>query len=109
MPQSHSHRVPMLAFKARDFGGWLLTGSCRSSPARGGGPPKVVEGHGRSRVTDRAQETPRVPLHPSSHGPPPPRGRIVITPTTTKTLRLTTAPPNTPASAQPNTGLFGKR
>src|SRR3546814_16702177 len=44
------------------------------SPERGGGPPKVVEGHGRSRVTYKGQETPRVPLHHASHGPPPPGG-----------------------------------
>src|SRR3546814_20051882 len=36
--------------------------------------PKVVEGHGRSRVTYKGQETPRVPLHHASHGPPPPVG-----------------------------------
>src|SRR3546814_16244509 len=32
------------------------------------------EGHGRSRVTYKGQETPRVPLHHASHGPPPPKG-----------------------------------
>src|SRR3546814_10303871 len=50
------------------------TGSGRSSPERGGGPPKVVEGHGRGRVTYKGQETPHVPLHHASHGPPPPVG-----------------------------------
>src|SRR3546814_19079380 len=52
----------------------VSTGSGRSSPERGGGPPKVVEGHGRSRVTYKGQETPRVPLHHASHRPPPPVG-----------------------------------
>src|SRR3546814_6044063 len=58
-------------------GAWeclLPTDSGRSSPERGGGPPKVVEGHGRSRVTYKGQETPRVPPHHASHGPPPPKG-----------------------------------
>src|SRR3546814_7804554 len=41
----------------------------------GGGPPKVVEGHGRGRVTYKGQETPHVPLHHASHDPPPPVGR----------------------------------
>src|SRR3546814_12373106 len=50
------------------------TGSGRSSPERGGGPPKVVKGHGRGRVTYKGQETPHVPLHHASHGPPPPVG-----------------------------------
>src|SRR3546814_1513096 len=32
--------------------GFPVSAGCgRSSPARGGGPPKVVEGHGRSSVT----------------------------------------------------------
>src|SRR3546814_1090838 len=60
----------------RPGGGRFSAGSGRSSPERGGGPPKVVEGHGRSRVTDKGQETSRVPLHHASHGPPPPKGRI---------------------------------
>src|SRR3546814_14931546 len=58
-------------------GAWeclLPTDSGRSSPERGGGPPKVVEGHGRSRVTYKGQDTPRVPPHHSLPGPPPPQG-----------------------------------
>src|SRR3546814_21070955 len=51
--------------------GWRVsTDCCRSSLERGGGPPKVVEGHGRSRVTYKGQETLRVPLHHASHGTP---------------------------------------
>src|SRR3546814_4478099 len=57
--------------------GFPVSAGCgRSSPARGGGPPKVVEGHGRSRVTYKGQETPRVPLHHASQVPLPQRGRI---------------------------------
>src|SRR3546814_9587345 len=54
----------------------VSTGSGRSSREGGGGPPKVVEGHGRSRVTYKGQETPRVPLHHVSQVPLPQRGRI---------------------------------
>src|SRR3546814_11183699 len=52
----------------------VATDCCRSALERGGGPPKVVEGHGRSRVTYKGHETPHVPLHHASHGPPPPVG-----------------------------------
>ncbi len=55
----------------------LLTSAVRagqldSSPARGGGPAKLVEGHVPS-VTS-LQENPPVPLHHPSDGPPPPLG-----------------------------------
>src|SRR3546814_3742441 len=50
-------------------------------PGTGGGTTRgLVEGHGRSLVTQIGQETPRVPHHHASHGPPPPRGRIVRSP-----------------------------
>src|SRR3546814_6073461 len=69
--------------------GWRVsTDCCRSSLERGGGPPKVVEGHGRSRVTYKGQETPRVPLHHASHSPPPPKGEERQLTTTTPTPPL---------------------
>src|SRR3546814_2593490 len=39
-------------------GRMVSTGSGRSSQERGGGSPKVVAGHGRSRVTYKGEETP---------------------------------------------------
>src|SRR3546814_5138746 len=66
----------------------VATGSGRSSPERGGVPPKVVEGHGRSRVTYKGQETPRVPLHHASHGPPPPGGGGTAAPPPKPDVRL---------------------
>src|SRR3546814_11312488 len=59
---------------------------------RSGGPPKVVEGHGRSRVTYKGQETPRVPLHHASHGPPPPVGEDRQLTTPKQTLPSTHIP-----------------
>src|SRR3546814_17638190 len=71
--------------------GWegpLTAGRGRSSPERGGVPPKVEEGHGRSRVTYKGQETPRVPLHHASHGPPPPGGGGTAAPHPKADVRL---------------------
>src|SRR3546814_4011197 len=50
------------------------------------------EGHGRSRVTYKGQETPRVPLHHASHGPPPPKGEDRQRPLPTP--KRTPLPPN---------------
>src|SRR3546814_16714090 len=60
----------------------VATDCCRSSLERGGGPPKVGEGHGRSRVTYDGHETPHVALHRASHCAPPPvgAGRQLTTP-----------------------------
>src|SRR3546814_17585073 len=61
-----------------------MAGFARYLPVRpgtgGGTTRRVVEGHGRSLATQIGQETPRVPHHHASHGPPPPRGRIVRSP-----------------------------
>src|SRR3546814_6186820 len=71
----------------------VATDCCRSSLERGGGPPKVVEGHGRSRVTYKGHDTPHVPLHHASHGPPPPVGEERQLPTP---LGTSTSGPRTP-------------
>jgi ribonuclease P protein component len=46
----------------------------KSSPERGGGPAKLVEGHASSRATSKARENRNVPLHHPADGPPPRSG-----------------------------------
>src|SRR3546814_9788902 len=73
--------------------GWLVsTDCCLSALERVRGPPRVVELHWRSRVTYKGQETPRVPLHHASHGPPPPKG---------EERQLTTPKPTSPLPHRP--------
>ena len=45
-----------------------------SSPERGGGPAKLVEGQGQSSPTFRPHETPLLPLHHPADGSPPRSG-----------------------------------
>ena len=45
-----------------------------SSPARGGGPAQLVEGHKPESPTPRSREIPPVPLHHPADGPPPRAG-----------------------------------
>src|SRR3546814_6762863 len=58
--------------------GFPVSAGCgRSFPARGGGPPKVVEGHGRSSVTYK-EDRKHLACPPTILRlfPPPPKGRI---------------------------------
>src|SRR3546814_6050885 len=82
----------------------VATDCCRSALERGGGPPKVVEGHGRSRVTYKGHETPHVPLHHASHGPPPPVGeeRQLTTP-----LGTSARGPPSPTACLPQRNICG--
>src|SRR3546814_13755444 len=90
------------------------TGGGRPAREGGGGPRRGWGGHGRSRVTYKGQETPRVPLHHASHGPPPPKGedRQWQLPTPRQTI----PPPNVscsiasgPVRAAPPLGGAGNR
>jgi ribonuclease P protein component len=47
---------------------------CTSSPERGGGPAKLVEGHGSNRAISKAPEKLTVPLHHPADGSPPHAG-----------------------------------
>ena len=47
---------------------------CKSSPARGGGPAKLVEGHPLGSASVGRQYDPPVPLHHPAAGPPPRAG-----------------------------------
>ena len=47
---------------------------CTSSPGRGGGPAKLVEGHVPTSVPSLGQDNPPVPLHHPADGPPPRSG-----------------------------------
>ncbi|MFM5885699.1 MAG: NAD-dependent DNA ligase LigA [Novosphingobium sp.] len=49
-----------------------------SSPERGGGPPKVVEGYAQVITTPEGQEHSPVPLHHAAHGSPPRAGEELL-------------------------------
>jgi glycyl-tRNA synthetase beta chain len=53
---------------------------CKSSPERGGGPAKLVEGHPQDVPTPNAQENSPVPLHHPADGPPPRAGEERLAP-----------------------------
>ena len=49
----------------------------KPSPTGGGGPPKVVEGHGQSGAPSRSRAMPPVPLHHPADGSPPRTGEDI--------------------------------
>ncbi len=49
-----------------------------SSPERGGGPARLVEGHSPDDATSRGQGNLPVPLHHPADGPPPPAGEELL-------------------------------
>lgn len=51
-----------------------------SSPTRGGGPAKLVEGQVPTSMASQAGEPPVVPLHHPADGPPPPAGEDCLQP-----------------------------
>jgi glycyl-tRNA synthetase beta chain len=54
---------------------WLVEeGIVSSSPARGGGPAKLVEGQVQTEPDAANSASPTVPLHHPADGPPPPSG-----------------------------------
>jgi acyl-CoA ligase (AMP-forming) (exosortase A-associated) len=51
-------------------------GTLNTSPERGGGPAKLVEGYVQNVPPPKAQEIPPVPLHHPADGPPPRSGEV---------------------------------
>jgi glycyl-tRNA synthetase beta chain len=59
---------------------WLVeSGVIKSSPARGGEPAKLVEGHNQGVTPSDVQENPPVPLHHPADGSPPRSGEDLAT------------------------------
>ncbi|WP_156839142.1 glycine--tRNA ligase subunit beta [Novosphingobium aquimarinum] len=57
---------------------WLVEeGIVTSSPNRGGGPAKLVEGQAPPILTPQPETTPPVPLHSPAEGPPPRSGEVL--------------------------------